>query len=79
MGNGGFQIFTIAADGSADTQLTTQGSNENPAWSADGRFICFSSQRSSGNGVYVMRADGGGQVKVSQVKGTYFQPVWSAR
>jgi TolB protein len=75
---GGFHIFTIAADGSSDTQLTTDGSNENPAWSADGRLICFSSVRASGNGVYVMRADGTGQRKVSQVKGTYFQPVWSA-
>ena len=79
MVNGGFHIFTIGADGSSDSQLTTEGSNENPAWSADGRLICFSSMRSDGNGVYVMRADGSGQRKVSQVKGTFFQPVWSAR
>ncbi len=78
MVNGGFQIFTISADGTSDSQLTTEGSNENPAWSADGRFICFSSVRSSGNGVYVMRADGSGQKIVSQTKGKYFQPVWSA-
>jgi len=78
MVNGGFQIFTIAADGTSDSQLTTEGSNENPAWSADGRFICFSSVRGSGNGVYVMRADGSGQKKVSIAKGTYFQPAWSA-
>jgi len=78
MVNGGFQVFTISADGTSDSQLTTEGSNENPAWSADGRFICFSSVRSSGNGVYVMRADGSGQKIVSQTKGKYFQPVWSA-
>ena len=79
MVNGGFQIFTIAADGTSDSQLTTEGSNENPSWSADGRFICFSSVRGSGNGVYVMRSDGTGQKKVSQAKGEYFQPAWSAR
>lgn len=78
MTSGSFNIFTIAPDGSSDTQLTTGGNNENPSWSADGRFICFSSTRSSGDGVYVMRADGDGQRKVSQVKGAYFQPVWSA-
>jgi TolB protein len=76
---GGFNIFTVAPDGSSDTQLTIDGNNENPSWSADGRFICFSSKRNSGNGVYVMRADGTGQTKVTQGKGTYFQPVWSAR
>ena len=78
MVNGAFQIFTISTDGTSDSQLTTEGSNENPAWSSDGRFICFSSVRSSGNGVYVMRADGSGQKNVSQTKGKYFQPVWSA-
>lgn len=79
MTNGGFNIFTVAPDGSSDTQLTFDGNNENPSWSADSRLICFSSKRGSGNGVYVMRADGSGQTKVSQGKGTYFQPVWSAR
>lgn len=79
MTNGGFNIFSVAPDGSSDIQLTADGNNENPSWSADGRFICFSSKRSSGNGVYVMRADGTGQTKVSHGKGTYFQPVWSAR
>ncbi len=77
MTNGGFNIFTIAPDGTSDTQLTFDGSNENPSWSADGRFICFSSKRGSGAGVYVMRTDGSGQTKVSQGKGMYFQPVWS--
>jgi TolB protein len=79
MTDGGFNIFTIAPDGSSDTQLTTDGNNENPSWSADGRLICFSSKRASGAGVYVMRADGSGQTKVSQGKGTFFQPAWSVR
>ncbi len=79
MTDGGFNIFTVAVDGSSDTQLTFDGNNENPSWSADGRFICFSSKRSSGSGVYVMRTDGSGQTKVSQGKGTYYQPAWSSR
>ena len=79
MTDGGFNIFTIALDGSLDTQLTSDGNNENPTWSSDGRFICFSSKRSSGDGLYVVRADGSGSTKVSQTKGSYFQPVWSQR
>lgn len=76
---GGFQIYTINPDGSGDTQLTSEGSNENPTWSPDGRFIAFSSKRSGGDGIYVMRADGSGQIRVSQSKGGYFQPAWSPR
>lgn len=74
---GGFQIFSIRADGSGDTQLTSEGSNENPSWSPDGRFITFSSKRSGGQGIYIMRADGNGQTRVSQGKGSFFQPAWS--
>lgn len=76
---GGFQIYSIRPDGSEDTQLTSQGSNENPSWSPDGRFITFSSKRSGGDGIYVMRADGSGQTKVSQGGGGSFQPAWSPR
>lgn len=74
---GGFQIFSIHTDGSGDTQLTSDGNNENPSWSPDGRFITFSSKRGNGQGIYVMRADGSGQTRVSQGKGTYSQPAWS--
>lgn len=76
---GGFQIYSIRPDGSGDTQLTSEGSNENPSWSPDGRFIAFSSKRNGGDGVYVMRADGSGQTKVSPGKGGYSQPAWSPR
>lgn len=75
----GFNIFTIATDGTSDTQLTSYGNNENPSWSADGRLICFSSKRSGASGIYVMRADGSGQTKVSKGSRVYFQPSWSAR
>jgi len=74
---GGFQIYSIRADGTGDTQLTSEGNNENPSWSPDGRFITFSSKRGNGQGVYIMRADGSGQISISQGKGSYFQPAWS--
>ncbi|MBC7963152.1 MAG: Tol-Pal system beta propeller repeat protein TolB [Steroidobacteraceae bacterium] len=77
--HGGFQIYSIAPDGSGDTQLTSEGNNENPSWSPDGRFITFGSKRNGGEGIYVMRADGSGQTKVSQGKGGHSQPAWSPR
>ena len=76
---GGFQIHSIATDGSDDLQLTTDGSNEHPRWSPDGRFITFSSSRDGGQAVYVMRADGTGQTRVSRGGNSDSHPVWSPR
>lgn len=75
---GGFQIHSISPDGSDDTQLTSEGRNENPRWSPDGRFVTFTSSR-SGESIYVMRADGTGQTRVSRSGGGASQPVWSPR
>lgn len=78
MQNGTFQVYTINADGSGDTQLTSTGSNENPAWSPDGRLIMFASKRNgSPEALYVMRADGSSQVKVSRGTGAASQPAWA--
>ncbi len=76
---GGFQIYSISPDGSGDTQLTSGGRNENPRWSPDGRFITFSSNRDGKESIYVMRADGTGQTRVSRSGGGDSQPVWSPR
>lgn len=76
---GSFQIYSITPDGSGDTQLTSEGSNEHPTWSPDGRFITFSSTRGGGTAIYVMRADGTGQTKVSRSAGSDTHPTWSPR
>jgi len=73
---GGFQIFVANADGTNEQQLTTEGSNERPRWSPDGRLIVFSSKRGGQEALYVMRADGSGQTKVSRTKGANLHPVW---
>jgi len=79
MEGNGFQIHAINPDGSGDTQLTAEGSNEHPRWSPDGRFITFSSKRGGREAIYVMRADGSGQTNVSRGKGDDSHPSWSPR
>lgn len=76
---GGFQIYSISPDGSNDTRLTSDGSNEHPRWSPDGRFITFSSTRDGTEGIYVMRADGSGQTRVSSGRARDTHPTWSPR
>ncbi|ACM19459.1 biopolymer transport periplasmic beta-propeller repeat protein, TolB-related [Geotalea daltonii FRC-32] len=76
---GGFQIHVINVDGSNDIKLTSDGSNEHPRWSPDGRFIVFSSSRAGKEGIYVMRNDGTGQVRVSRGSSADSHPTWSPR
>ena len=73
---GGFQIFVANADGSNEQQLTFDGNNERPRWSPDGRLIVFSSKRGGPEALYVMRADGSGQTKISRSGGLSQHPVW---
>ncbi|HTP65222.1 MAG TPA: Tol-Pal system beta propeller repeat protein TolB [Geobacteraceae bacterium] len=74
--HGGFQVYTINPNGSNDTRLTTEGRNEHPRWSPDGRYITFSSTRDGREAIYVMRGDGTDQVAVSRSKGADSQPSW---
>ncbi len=74
----GFQIYAINPDGTGDTRLTAEGRNEYPHWSPDGRFITFTSNRDGKESIYVMRADGTFQIRVSKGKGGDSQPVWSS-
>jgi TolB protein len=69
-------IYTIAPDGSDPVRLTSGGSNENPVWSPDGRFIAFSSTRTGNADIYVMRADGT-QVRRLTWSGGNTMPSWS--
>ena len=71
------QICLAKPDGSALMQLTESGNNEDPSFSPDGRFITLSSDRDGKKGIYIMRANGEAQKKISpQGLGSY-GPRWS--
>jgi Tol biopolymer transport system component len=73
------QIFVMNPDGSAQTPLTIQGGAD-PAYSADGTRIAFSSGRDTSDGraqIYVMNADGSNQVRLTNDSNDEQTPSWS--
>lgn len=69
------QIYTMNANGSDVTMITTQGANGDPSWSPNGARISFGSNR-QGDGrtnIFTMSATGGG---VRQL--THFAPPYEA-
>lgn len=77
MTDGNFDIFTMDPDGGRLAKLTqNQGSNENPAWSPDGRYIVFSSNRKGKYHLYFMNANGQNQRRISFMQGDQRCPDW---
>ena len=59
------------------TAITSLGDNEDPAWSADGLRIAFTSDRTGSTQVWTMNADGSNQTQFSQESGDAATPAWS--
>lgn len=72
--NGKNQIFLQRLGYDDPIQLTDRGNNEEPAFSPDGRFIAFCSDRDGIWKIYIMRLDGSGQRLLSTGYG--FSPIW---
>ena len=54
------EIFIMSGDGSGQTNLTRNDSNDTePSWSSDGSLIAFSSTAGGALDIWVMKADGG--------------------
>ena len=76
------QIFTLDLRTGQKTQLTTgEYNNFDGAFSRDGRYIAFSSNRENptrnNNHLYAMRADGTGLVQLTQGETSEGDPCWS--
>jgi TolB protein len=71
------QICIVKPDGSTLVQLTDNGNNEDPSFSPDGRYITFSSDREGVKGIYIMRANGEAQKKISPQGLRSYGPKWS--
>ena len=74
------QVYTVAPDGSALTQLTTAGRNIEPNWSPDGTMIIYAHQPGVGPhhfpDLWEMRANGTANQPVVQTKLWESEPDW---
>jgi TolB protein len=77
---GNTDLYRVSSQGGAVQRLTTSpGIDTGGSYSPDGRRIVFESDRSGGQQLYVMNADGSDQQRISFGGGRYATPVWSPR
>jgi TolB protein len=69
-------IFTIDTSGSMNRLTQDQGKNKDPAWSQDGRYLVFLSDRNGGWRVWIMTEDGRYQFPITEGAGWYSTPDW---
>ncbi len=74
--NGGWDLYTIAADGHNRQQLTYQlGVEGLPTWSPDGEWIAYLANADGNWGIWLIRADGGEQQLLFSFDGGIFTPL----
>ncbi len=77
---GKLRIWVVDVASGARTPVTDgTSSDEHPAWSPDGRYLAFSSTRDGNPELYVMRADGSGQTRVTRSTRGSWLPRWAPR
>ena len=72
-----WEIYTMNADGSDQTRLTTKSfDNLFPSWSPDGTQIVFASDRDGNFEIYTMNADGSEQTRLTNNEFSDKNPDW---
>ncbi|MCX8167331.1 MAG: Tol-Pal system beta propeller repeat protein TolB, partial [Candidatus Micrarchaeota archaeon] len=75
-----FDIFIYDIVKSEYYRLThSEGSNESPFFSPDGRFIVFVSNRNGKWELFTMFIDGSNQRRIRELKGNCYYPCWGPR
>lgn len=70
-GASNWEIWTLNEDGTDPQRLTENGANDGlPAWSPDGQYIAFVSDRDGTWGVWVMDSEGNNQTKLFTMQGS---------
>jgi Tol biopolymer transport system component len=73
--DGNLEIYSMRADGTSVRRLTdNRVPDRNPSYSASGHLILFERGSEEGPDVYVMAADGSGQVRIARRAA---EPAWS--
>jgi TolB protein len=75
--DGNFQVFVSDVSGENALQLTSSGSNEDPDFSPDGRYLTFASTYFGGGyNIAIMRTDGTSIKQISKSRGGDYEPTW---
>lgn len=76
--DGNTDIYELNINANSAKRLTKNPAiDTTPAYSPDGKFITFASDRDSGQKLYVMYADGSAVARITAESGSYSKPVWS--
>ncbi|MBP7619548.1 MAG: PD40 domain-containing protein, partial [Gemmatimonadales bacterium] len=71
------EIYLMNADGSNLRRMTDHpGGDASPAWSPDGEYIIFTSNRSGNFEIHVMKRDGTGLTRITNDAATDNWPSW---
>lgn len=69
-------LFTVDLAGNITRLTQGQGSNKDPCWSPDGRYLAFVSDRAGKWRVWIMTQDGRYQFPITDKVDTWAQPDW---